>query len=328
MRRGNKPSIMTNDDGQLVAVNLSADFCAEHEWGIRDLSNMLGIRGDQRAEKILGVTRKEEMIGLDARQITRFNREDFVFNVKDAQLPDPRDKRKKKLKTKISYLALVGSSYGKETIEERDDKYFFDGKEFMSRELSLDRWDIERQKEDGVEVPIAAAWSGRDFGVMMEGDLGAQYITELFEACQLKDICILFSRSLPVFENAGMILAIRSRLPDADEIHQKLSDDVRSNWALEDRVNEIGIKKKIDKINIEYRQKTGGWNNPLGYFALSPQWKGDRYKDLDTKYDVVFWLNPMDQQENGFGWYTVEDLEAWIKGEGPIPGSGRKYKKS
>jgi hypothetical protein len=34
----------------------------------------------------------------------------------------------------------------------------------------------------------------------------------------------------------------------------------------------------------------------------------------------MYFLNPMRQQENNFGWFTVEELEQWMEGKGPIPG--------
>ena len=49
------------------------------------------------------------------------------------------------------------------------------------------------------------------------------------------------------------------------------------------------------------------------YYALSLRWKDD------DKKEVIFWLNPMEQDKNNFGWFTVEDLKDWAKGKGKIP---------
>ena len=38
----------------------------------------------------------------------------------------------------------------------------------------------------------------------------------------------------------------------------------------------------------------------------------------DTKQDVRFWLNPAEQHTYKSGWFTVEELKQWAKGEGPI----------
>ena len=39
----------------------------------------------------------------------------------------------------------------------------------------------------------------------------------------------------------------------------------------------------------------------------------------ENKKEVIFWLNPMDQHNNNWGWFTVEDLKKWAKGKGKIP---------
>ena len=62
------------------------------------------------------------------------------------------------------------------------------------------------------------------------------------------------------------------------------------------------------------------------YYALSPRWaasiKGTKNGEVETKYGVVFWLNPCDQYKNNYGHFTVEELQQWAKGEGPIPKKG------
>ncbi|MFA6407274.1 MAG: hypothetical protein WCV80_01030, partial [Candidatus Paceibacterota bacterium] len=56
----------------------------------------------------------------------------------------------------------------------------------------------------------------------------------------------------------------------------------------------------------------------IGYFALSPRWKDE------TKKEIVFWLNPREQRENNYGWFSAADLKLWIKGKGPIPKKPKK----
>jgi hypothetical protein len=52
-RIGNNPKILTNDDGTLVGVNIGADYCAEHEWGIKRI--ILEFRPNQKkSKKLLG----------------------------------------------------------------------------------------------------------------------------------------------------------------------------------------------------------------------------------------------------------------------------------
>ncbi|MGH2611519.1 MAG: hypothetical protein ACRDFB_00545, partial [Rhabdochlamydiaceae bacterium] len=54
MRRSNGSGFMFNTQNNLFAVNLGADFVAEHEWGIKQLNKTLGVSDDQN---ILGIDR-------------------------------------------------------------------------------------------------------------------------------------------------------------------------------------------------------------------------------------------------------------------------------
>ncbi len=60
-----------------------------------------------------------------------------------------------------------------------------------------------------------------------------------------------------------------------------------------------------------------------GYYALQPMWaskiKSTKDGEIKTQYPVVFFLNPINQNECNFGWFTVEQLLDWIDGKGPIP---------
>jgi hypothetical protein len=107
-------------------------------------------------------------------------------------------------------------------------------------------------------------------------------------------------------------LAITSRIPesaDADIIKTDL-DHIRLTKA----ASKTKIKIKLDKARAARVNKSG--RSTFGYYALSPSWlKSDR----ESKHPVMFWLNPMDQQDNNYGWFTVEELEQWIQGKGPIP---------
>lgn len=86
----------------------------------------------------------------------------------------------------------------------------------------------------------------------------------------------------------------------------------------------IGIKEKLDKLNNEYVKKNPhSFHKPFGYYALSPSWNFNK-KDFVTKYNVIYWLNPQNQQDISFGWFTVEDLEDWIQGKGKILNKGAK----
>ena len=55
MRHANDAEVMKIDD-KLVGFNLGADFCAEHEWGIKGIVREFGVDGNK--------------VGIDGRMVT------------------------------------------------------------------------------------------------------------------------------------------------------------------------------------------------------------------------------------------------------------------
>ena len=95
-----------------------------------------------------------------------------------------------------------------------------------------------------------------------------------------------------------------------DRLPKKYTDDMenadKDYIALLKAVKETRIEEKLKKANLKY-------------FALSPRWVKDMKMDgIQTKYKVIFFLNPREQSKYNAGWVTVEDLLDWIKGKGRI----------
>lgn len=155
---------------------------------------------------------------------------------------------------------------------------------------------------------LAAGWSERDFGVAFTKELATK-MQELYDAFVSKDAAFVFSSALPVFENPGLCLVIISQLD------QEVLDSLRDKHLESER-----LKAASDATGIHERLRAAGMGQyqDRGYFACSPKWVSDRLKQ-ETKHPVMYWLNPYDQQNNNFGWYTVEQLDEWIAGKGPVP---------
>ena len=54
MRRGYKNGWLENDNKEMIGINLGADYCAEHEWGTKDLREILGVTDDKN---VMGIER-------------------------------------------------------------------------------------------------------------------------------------------------------------------------------------------------------------------------------------------------------------------------------
>lgn len=147
---------------------------------------------------------------------------------------------------------------------------------------------------------LGCAWSNSSFGIHVDSVYRSQ-LEELYEAFQRKDVCIFLGGG-GVFENSGLVICIASRI----------SADTIKMWEKHDR-DVLALKQASDATGIEEILKVAGKR----WHALSPRW-ASAIKGTETKYSVVYWLNPMYQKENNFGWYTVEDLKLWAEDKGPV----------
>lgn len=89
-------------------------------------------------------------------------------------------------------------------------------------------------------------------------------------------------------------------------IASRLSQAVTDDWLQAD-LEDKNLKEEVLATGIEEKLHLAGKR----YFALSPR----REKDGG----IIFWLNPMEQDKNNYGWFKLAQLEQWIKNKGPIP---------
>lgn len=147
---------------------------------------------------------------------------------------------------------------------------------------------------------VVAAWSGNSGFVFGVRD------REVFEQVKAQieagNIIVtgesIFAAESNPFSNAGLKVLFYMDIPE-----QWTNDwtEAHLGWArLDAAVKASGIK---DRLKAADRR----------YFALSPRWSNDE----ETEFK--FWLNPMKQDQYNSCWCTIEDLDAWINDEGPIP---------
>lgn len=269
MRRGSKPELIydversTNGPRELLGVNLSSDFCAEHEWGIKDIREMFGLpTGDT-------------VFGLAKRKITRVPK---IF----------------------AWVKYVSTWYVSRYDVKRGLAKKVGDKKITNEGFVLHNWYPEEPDKMGLNselygVGLRAAWSDDDFAVV-SNDLGEiSAIREIFDEIKKENACIFFGGAAP-FSNASLVIAIADRLPA----------NVTEEWFKFD-YDQNEIKKEFAATGIEKLLEDAGKR----YYALSPRRRDDG--------SLWYWLNPMEQNRTNFGWFTLEELQAWAKNEGPIP---------
>lgn len=270
MRRGSNTGTWRTDDNKVIAFNLGADYCAEHEWGIKKMKANLGIDApnysrifqDLNQQKAF-LKQKKHKVGIATRTVTDHR------NITD------------NLDTAGVMVDKNGPLWGVALKQDwRSDMSFDFGN---LRDLY---WNPEREK-------FLSWWCEDDFAILSPDK---QDIRDLKEAFEKNDVAVWLGGSGP-FKNAGLVITILSRLPksfleDALIVDQEYIELLQAAFKTE-------IYKKLDKAGCTF-------------MALSPKWKDDK------KAELIFWLNPQDQRNINYGWYSLSDLEAWAKGTGPI----------
>jgi hypothetical protein len=141
---------------------------------------------------------------------------------------------------------------------------------------------------------LFTAWDGSSFAVMSDNPIFINSIREVFEAIQNKDAVIWLGGG-GVFQNAGLVIGIASRLP------KKITDE----WEKVDRDQEV-LQKEFEESGIEKVLEEAGCK----YFALTPS--------RDTNGKMIIWLNPYEQRKFNSGWFTLYDLRGWSMGKGKV----------
>lgn len=269
MREGMKnDGFVFAEDGSVSGLMLTADFCAEHEWGISGIKRSLGINANP--EKVMGMKRHLITAGDNILH--------FEF---------------KKNKTPMAILT-TWRVQDWERNELTEVQYI---KKHFGHYVSS--WRTEKNKWSGDDFQACAgAWSERKFIFLATGRDNVEKLRIVHEAFQKNDIAVFGGGRSGPFTNSGLCIAIYSKMPK----------DLLDQWTQEHK-SQARLEKAAKKTKIEKILEKAGCR----YYALSPRWKDE------TEKEVVFWLNPMDQERNEHGWYGVEELKQWAKGEGPIP---------
>lgn len=263
MRRGRDNGWMEHE-GKLIAINLGADFTAEHEWGIKELQQTLGVNPDP---KVLGIERF---------RIRKSNNDCvlLVENKKDVSL-------------------LVVKQYDIKYVAEKGVDMFSELKPYKDE--------------------LATAWCEGSLGIRSKNPEDVEKIKLIHKAIINRDAAIWLGGG-HVFQNAGLVIGIISQVPE--HLKKEMYDAHVEANKLQEASEKTGIKAKLDAVNEKYREENrGSIYPPCGYYALKPSWIKDGTK---SKHPVMYWLNPMEQQNNKYGWYTVEQLELWAEGKGPV----------
>lgn len=293
----NDYAIIIDDDGTFLGFSLGYDYCAEHEWGIKDMKNAFGMPESSKKN-----------IGVKGRTITQTPL--FVY----------KEETYKKQKCAVLYT-------GHEWMDkERLEKYLPDCFENYKSDIA---WEIKYNKEHNREGkdPMISAWDSHTFGIAVLGNKETEYLKELKEAIEKKNIVIatINHRARNPFAGTALSIMIADRLPQ--EIKDSMYYADKKYYDLNDYEKKIGmvkIKEKARKDSQKRREKSqfGTYEDLHYYLACSPKWidyddKENREKvkkERGTKYDITYWINYADDDDI-CGHFTVEQIKKWLTGD-------------
>jgi len=240
MHCGQKPDVLSAGE-KFVAFNLSADYCAEHEYGISGIEGAFGC-GD------------EKIIGAERYRITKFPSKLCVLQ--------------EKIVKKDNIAVLIYSHY-----PEYRQEYLVDTIIKHHGEMIPDKYDRNPN--------LKTAWTSKMFCVVVKNNFKMlANLHELYESMQKLD-CMIWLGGGHVFQNSGLCLGIYSRIPEegkktmvdahnevvwidrkskAIEKKFKLSEKVKARGVrfYELRPNRIKVQTDDSKFEIHY------WLNPVG----------------------------------------------------------------
>ena len=241
--------VIRDEQGGFVGFNLGSDHCAEHEWGIPELTRAFGLDTNK--------------LGIPGKMVT--------------ELPEGLSLIKGRGSRSIIY-----TPYADSVVE-------------VAKKYKL----LRAIHQGKIGQDIVTAWAEAEFLLKVSNKLYKE-IDELWAAFQRKDVAIWIGGGNP-FGGHGLVLAIASKVP-ADKA-QYMYDCEHETWRLNEYMKQTGIEDKL---------KSAG----CGFHALRPA----AFKNKDTGAEEIrFFLNPMQQRDNNYGWFSLAELEAWARGEGPIP---------
>jgi hypothetical protein len=295
MRKASNDEGLIVVDDKFVGISLGYDYCAEHEWGIAGIKRICGI--PESTNKNMGV---------ECRSITNVPPVHFF------------EETFKKKKFAILYMDRVSMwNPEKETkIPHNFDKYkedFLHYEKIKADDIKKGSEYVFRKDKDNV----LTAWDESSFGVAVMGATEVEYLRELYQAFLNKNvtIAVVNLRAMNPFAGSSMSLLIRDRIPQ-ETLDLMYSAD-KEYYDREDYEEKIGMKKILQKHGNK-----NGYRGAKYFMACSPKWinyedaekREENKKQYNTKYDIMYWVNYSDD-DNNFGWYTVEEIREWMTGK-------------
>lgn len=228
MKRGKNQSVFLNDNNELIAINLGADYCAEHEWGIDDMKNFLGVCEYHYKKKWFGYKTKKENLGIEKRRV---NDSSTIYSFLDTPIVVDNQE--------FHGLAMLTTHIQKKYFDFNNlqDYYFFS------------------KKEKDFNNDFLTWWSSKNFAILHHNK---KIIEQLYNAFKNNDVAVWLGGG-GVFQNAGLCFGIISKLPEELKISMKEKD--LDLMHLNKVANKTKIFEKLENANKKYFALRPKWKD-------------------------------------------------------------------
>ena len=155
------------------------------------------------------------------------------------------------------------------------------------------------------EWPTKAQWDQSGFIISTIDQAVINFLERLHEASKRGRLMVWSGGAgTNPFARPGLVIAARDDVPQEMLDHMQTADDQAA---------------ALDKIDQATGIRTRLADAGLRYYALVPQHRSELEKaQKASRYDVRYFLNPAQQNQYNHGWFTVEELDMWIEGKGPV----------
>ena len=295
--------IYTDKGGSLIGVSLGADYCAEHEQGTKDMKRMLGVwTGDPKKDK--------KVLGWDRHRCT-FPLKIQQFSV-ETKFIKPGNKRESK---GTVYAIVLDTGWGVE----------YDENEFVNERFSRYREYVKNKTygEFTEKRPLRSMWDSSSFLIWSPDQ---EKMLTLFEA--FKDGKMLYG--LPVSKNpfarSGPMFLIEDYIDKEEE--RAVIEEQKKYYEMWKRIYKTKVFKKLDKAGRRFYACTPEQVQFESHVSDTDHRKISDVQKRSKLKDIMFFLNPMQQDIYEHGWFSVEELEMWCQNKGPIIKEGADLRNS
>lgn len=164
--------------------------------------------------------------------------------------------------------------------------------------------------------PLAAAWDMRGFCLRAFGEDERAMVRALHHGLMEGQLLVTIGGSANPFGGVCLCLTL------ADRVSQATQDTVlaqqRDHAALLEAAAATGIGARLHAAGLRPRALTPRWAKTLHSVGRKGPDGTHTTHVLATTHPVVFFLTPGWHTTGQAGWYSVEDLDAWIAGTGPV----------